>query len=135
MHSRAFYRALSRTATGPGPIYLYKPLLHLVLPSWLSHVIVLDTDLFLFSDIAGLWAITSRLLSSSFGVSPMLTATERAGLRELLQKIPPLPQGPRPYQVCLRLKAHFLEMEKLTMIIVTIFKIGILQQNLRQKIL
>ena len=27
-----------------------------VLPTWLSHVIVLDTDLFLFSDIAGLWA-------------------------------------------------------------------------------
>ena len=66
------------------------------------------------SDIAGLWAITSRLLSSSFGVSPMLTATERAGLRELLQKIPPLPQGPRPYQVCLPLKAHFIEMEKLS---------------------
>ena len=53
--AKALYRALSRTATGPGPIYLYKPLLHLVLPTWLSHVIVLDTDLFLFSDIAGLW--------------------------------------------------------------------------------
>ena len=48
------------------------------------------------SDIAGLWAITSRLLSSSFGVLPLLTATEGAGLRELARKIPPLPQGPRP---------------------------------------
>lgn len=54
--ARALYRQLSRTATGPGPIYLYKPLLHLVLPQWLTRVIVLDTDLFLFSDIAGLWA-------------------------------------------------------------------------------
>ena len=30
--AKALYRALSRTATGPGPIYLYKPLLHLVRP-------------------------------------------------------------------------------------------------------
>ena len=52
----ALYRQLSRTATGPGPIYLYKPLLHLVLPRWILRLIVLDTDLFFFSDIAGLWA-------------------------------------------------------------------------------
>ncbi len=52
----ALYRQLSRTATGPGPIYLYKPLLHLVLPRWIVRLIVLDTDLFFFSDIAGLWA-------------------------------------------------------------------------------
>ena len=31
-----------------------------MLPSWLSHVIVLDTDLFLFSDISGLWAEFAR---------------------------------------------------------------------------
>ena len=54
--TRMLYKRLSRTATGPGPIYLYKPLLHLVLPQWLSRVIVLDTDLFLFEDVAGLWA-------------------------------------------------------------------------------
>ena len=57
---KALFKRLSSTATGPGPIYLYKPLLHLVLPSWLSHVIVLDTDLFLFSDISGLWAEFAR---------------------------------------------------------------------------
>ena len=57
---KALFKRLSSTATGPGPIYPYKPLLHLVLPSWLSHVIVLDTDLFLFSDISGLWAELAR---------------------------------------------------------------------------
>ena len=31
---KALFKRLSSTATGPGPIYLYKPLLHLVLPSW-----------------------------------------------------------------------------------------------------
>ena len=58
--ARALYKQLSRTATGPGPIYLYKPLLHLVLPRWISRLIVLDTDLFLTSDIAGLWAEFDR---------------------------------------------------------------------------
>ena len=58
--ARTLYRQLSRTATGPGPIYLYKPLLHLVLPTWIQRVLVLDTDLFLFSDIAGLWAEFDR---------------------------------------------------------------------------
>ena len=52
---RTLYDRLSHTATGPGPIYLYKPLLHLVLPKWLSRVIVLDTDIFLFEDLGGLW--------------------------------------------------------------------------------
>jgi hypothetical protein len=52
---RDLYRRLSHSATGPGPIYLYKPLLHLVLPKSLSRVIVLDTDLFLFEDLLGLW--------------------------------------------------------------------------------
>ena len=58
--AQQLYRALSRTATGPGPIYLYKPLLHLVLPTWLSHVIVLDTDLFVFSDVRELWQEFAR---------------------------------------------------------------------------
>ena len=53
--AKDLYRRLSRSATGPGPIYLYKPLLHLVLPEHLSRVIVLDTDLFLFEDVLGLW--------------------------------------------------------------------------------
>ena len=51
----ALYSKLKSTATGPGPLYLYKPLLHLVLPKRISKIIVLDTDLFLFSDIRGLW--------------------------------------------------------------------------------
>ena len=54
--TKALYKGLASTATGPGPIYLYKPLLHLVLPASLSKVIVLDTDLFVFGDVAALWA-------------------------------------------------------------------------------
>ena len=54
-HVRDLYRRLSSSATGPGPIYLYKPLLHLILPATLKRIIVLDTDLFLFEDLLGLW--------------------------------------------------------------------------------
>ena len=46
------YRDLAATATGPGSIYLYKPLLHLFLPNAIARVVVLDTDIFLFSDLA-----------------------------------------------------------------------------------
>ena len=58
--AKTLYRALSATATGPGGLYLYKPLLHLVLPRTVSRVIVLDTDLFLFSSLRGLWDLFGR---------------------------------------------------------------------------
>lgn len=51
----ALHSKLASQATGPGPVYLWKPLLHLVLPSWVERVVVLDLDVFLFSDIAQLW--------------------------------------------------------------------------------
>jgi hypothetical protein len=63
--AQSLYKQLSRTATGPGPIYLYKPLLHLVLPSWLTKLIVLDTDLFVTADIAGLWGEFARFSSTA----------------------------------------------------------------------
>ena len=42
--AKTLYKALSATATGPGGLYLYKPLLHLVLPRSVPRVIVLDND-------------------------------------------------------------------------------------------
>ena len=63
--AQSLYKQLSRTATGPGPIYLYKPLLHLVLPSWLTKLIVLDTDLFVTADVAGLWGEFARFSSTA----------------------------------------------------------------------
>ena len=50
---RELHRQLSSTATGPGGIYLWKPLLHLVLK--VPRVIVLDTDIFVFEDVRKLW--------------------------------------------------------------------------------
>ena len=83
--ARTLYRQLSRTATGPGPIYLYKPLLHLVLPTWIQRVLVLDTDLFLFSDIAGLWAEFDRFAPAAPGrcrrAMPVLSGGTRARRR------------------------------------------------------
>lgn len=58
--ARAMYTALRATATGPGGLYLYKPLLHLVLPRTVPRVIVLDTDLFVFASLRGLWDLFGR---------------------------------------------------------------------------
>ena len=38
------YRGLRRLAHGPGPAYLYKPILHLVLPREIRKLVMLDTD-------------------------------------------------------------------------------------------
>ena len=53
--TRKLWSALSSQATGPGPLYLYKPLLHLILPTWVERVIVLDLDVFFFRDVSLLW--------------------------------------------------------------------------------
>ena len=58
--AKTMYKALSATATGPGGLYLYKPLLHLVLPRTVPRVIVLDTDLFVFASLRGLWDLFGR---------------------------------------------------------------------------
>ena len=49
------------------------------------------------SDIAGLWAITTRMLSADFGIRELLSSADLAALTVLRQRIPPLPHGPRPY--------------------------------------
>ena len=81
----ALYRRLCRHATGPGPIYLYKPLLHLVLPVSVSRIIVLDTDLFLFEDIGGLWAQFDR-----FGPREPTRRADAAGC-DASRSLPPAP--------------------------------------------
>lgn len=72
--AKQLHRKLASSATGPGGIYLYKPLLHLLLPSWVSHLIVLDTDLFLFADIAQLWRASTLLPSNRIPPPPPVLA-------------------------------------------------------------
>ena len=92
--TRARYKRLASSATGPGPIYLYKPLLHLVLPRWLEKVIVLDTDIFLFSDIAQLWAAFAR-----FGPSELIGVAEEQAPATLARALTPaLIRAPAPTQ-------------------------------------
>ena len=51
------------------------------------------------SDIAGLWAITQRLLRTDLtaGDKPLIDANTAVSLRQLIARIPTLPVGPRPY--------------------------------------
>jgi len=43
-HGACLYKNLARISQGPGPQYLYKPLLHYVVPAAVERLIVLDTD-------------------------------------------------------------------------------------------
>lgn len=51
------HAAIARTATGHGRTYLFKNLLHMVVPKWLKRVLFVDADLFFFDDVANLWAL------------------------------------------------------------------------------
>ena len=49
------HQKLSSLASGNGRFYLWKNVLHLLLPKWIPRVLFLDADLFFLSDPALLW--------------------------------------------------------------------------------
>ena len=53
-HASCIYYGLAQLAHGPGPQYLYKPLLHWILPRSLPRLILLDTDVAVMGDIVQL---------------------------------------------------------------------------------
>ena len=54
--ARKLHSQISATTPGNGKIFMYKPILHQILPTWVPRAVVLDTDVYFVSDIAGLWA-------------------------------------------------------------------------------
>jgi hypothetical protein len=54
--AKCLYDNLRRLSHGPGPQYLYKPLLAWVMPLDVRKLIVLDTDVAVLRDIQSLWA-------------------------------------------------------------------------------
>mmetsp|Transcript_32643 Transcript_32643/g.85348 ORF Transcript_32643/g.85348 Transcript_32643/m.85348 type:complete len:272 (+) Transcript_32643:3-818(+) len=63
------HRNLCRLSHGPGPQYLYKPLLHWAFPRDVRRVIVLDTDVVVVRDIAELWAEFDHFGSALVGIA------------------------------------------------------------------
>lgn len=63
------HRNLCRLAHGPGPQYLYKPLLHWVFSQDVKQIIVLDTDVVLVRDISELWAQFKFFGSAVLGIA------------------------------------------------------------------
>ena len=51
--AQKLHRGFANVTHGPGGIYMWKPLLHYLLP--LDKAIVLDSDVALIHDLAGLW--------------------------------------------------------------------------------
>lgn len=54
--AQCLYDGFRRLSHGPGPAYLYKPLLHLVLPPSIRRLILIDTDIVVIWPISKLWA-------------------------------------------------------------------------------
>ena len=66
--AQCLFRGLQRLAHGPGPAYLYKPLLHFLLPS-VRQLILLDTDTVVLRPIAELWRHFSHFGGAVLGVA------------------------------------------------------------------
>ena len=75
--AKALHRNLSRSAHGPGGVYLWKPLLHLILP--LRRVLLIDSDVALFQGANELWGEFDRFgPGASIGIARELAPTYRA---------------------------------------------------------
>ena len=67
-HARCLLTGLQLLAHGPGPQYLYKPLLHWVLPG-MRRLILLDTDVVMVRPIAELFAEFERFDGALIGLA------------------------------------------------------------------
>jgi hypothetical protein len=63
--ARCLHEGLRRLATGPGRMYLVKPLLHLILPATIRKLVLIDTDIVIVRPVAGLWAQFERFGSGA----------------------------------------------------------------------
>jgi len=69
--ARCLYRNMGRSARGMGRHYLYKPVLHLLLPPHIEKLIMLDTDTVFVRPLSELWAEFGRFLPMAvLGVAP-----------------------------------------------------------------
>ena len=66
--AQCLYDGMRRISHGPGPQYLYKPLLHYVMPADVTRLILLDTDIVMVRDVRDLFAEFGRFGSAVLGV-------------------------------------------------------------------
>ena len=66
---KCLYSGFKRLSHGPGPQYLYKPLLHFVVPTYVQRLIVLDSDVVMIRDVRELYAQFDKFGSAVLGIS------------------------------------------------------------------
>lgn len=66
--AQCLYNGMKRLSHGPGPQYLYKPLLHHVMPADVERLILLDTDIVMVRDVRELFAEFGRFGTACLGV-------------------------------------------------------------------
>jgi hypothetical protein len=72
---QCLYDGMRRLSHGPGPQYLYKPLLHYIMPTDVRRLVVLDTDVVMLRDVAELYDEFDR-----FGMALLAIAREQSQL-------------------------------------------------------
>ena len=77
--AQCLYDGMKRLSHGPGPQYLYKPLLHYIMPADVRRLILLDTDVVLVRDVADLYHEFDQ-----FGTALLGIAREQSRLMEPL---------------------------------------------------
>jgi len=77
--AQCLYDGMKRLSHGPGPQYLYKPLLHYVMPADVHRLILLDTDVVMVRDVRELHAEFDL-----FGTALLGIAKEQSRLMEPL---------------------------------------------------
>jgi hypothetical protein len=66
--AQCLYDGMKRLSHGPGPQYLYKPLLHHVMPPDVERLILLDTDIVMVRDVRELFAEFGQFGTAVLGV-------------------------------------------------------------------
>lgn len=66
--AQCLYDGMRRLAHGPGPQYLYKPLLHLIVPPDVKRMLLLDTDVVMLRDVSELYAEFAAFGTAVVGV-------------------------------------------------------------------
>jgi hypothetical protein len=66
--AQCLYDGMKRLSHGPGPQYLYKPLLHYIMPADVDRLILLDTDIVMVRDVRELFAHFDNFGTAVLGV-------------------------------------------------------------------
>lgn len=69
--AQCLFAGLNRLSHGPGRYYVWKPLMHLLLPASVDRLLLLDTDVVIIRPLSELWAVFAQFSPTAvIGIAP-----------------------------------------------------------------